>query len=263
MKQYLSSLIFVLLFTAPAFANSLLLQDVNLDGSIEMLAFGDSITRGVGDTYNPGAEITEILPTPEGEAGYPLRLENWLKVPVSNRGVRGEFMTDGGVFRFASTIAASNADYVIISEGANDTFLLATANLVRRDLQAMINMTRAMGKEPILMTIPGACCNRYGSRLFIDSYNSQYRDLAAINNVTLSDVNKSFTYVCPGDGEGCRLFNLPEGLHPNRLGYDAVAQGIIASLYGIDLLSPGGDAELSQALGLPQESIVVKSPASQ
>lgn len=247
-------------FINSAHAANLILEDINLDGSIEILAFGDSITRGVGDFYSPGAEITELLPTPTGEAGYPLRLENLLKIPVSNRGVRGEFLTDGGVFRLASTISASNADYIIISEGANDTFLLATRNEIRRDLQAMINMTKALGKEPVLMTIPGVCCNRAGSKPFVDGFNMEYRDLALLNNLTLADVNKSFDHACPGNR--CSLLNLPEGLHPNSRGYDAVAQAIIATFYGIDLLSPGGDNELAQSLGIPAESIVVKSPSS-
>ncbi len=43
----------------------LALEDVNHDGHVVILAFGDSITRGVGDGQRPSD-------TPPGTAGYPV-----------------------------------------------------------------------------------------------------------------------------------------------------------------------------------------------
>lgn len=234
------------------------LQDINFDGTIQIMAFGDSITRGVGDFFRVGEEVPELLPSPPSEAGYPLRLESILGVDVTNRGVRGESLSDSGVFRFAQTASASPADYVIISEGANDTFLNASAQNMRRSMQAIVNMTKALGKEPVIATIPSPCCGHAGSKPFIDSYNQQYRDIAALNDILLADSDKAFSDTCSGDE--CFLFNIPDGLHPNTKGYDAMAQTIIAAFYGIDLFAPGGSTELAQALGVDPSTIVVKSP---
>ena len=212
------------------------IQDLNFDGMVSVLAFGDSITRGIGDFIRVGEEVTSGLPTPPGEAGYPLRLETILGVSVENKGIRGEFLSDSGIFRFAQTVANSPADYVVISEGANDTFLSATSFELKRDMQAMINMSKALGKAPMIATIPTPCCGHSGSIPFINSYNQEFRDLANINNVLFADVEEAFDITCSGDE--CYLLNLPEGLHPNVKGYDAMAQTIMAAFLGIDLLGP-------------------------
>lgn len=246
-----------LLLITTAFAQNNNLQDINLDGKIEMLAFGDSITRGVGDFYSPGEEAPAILPSPPSEAGYPLRMESLLGISVQNKGIRGEFLSEAGVYRFSSTVSASNADYIILSEGANDVFVSASSQTLRRDMQAMINMAKVMGREPIIATIPTPCCGHAGSAPYIDSYNLAYKDLAALNEIKMADVSRAFSQTCTG--EECYLFNLPEGLHPNSKGYDAMAQTIIAAIYGIDLLGPGGGTLLAQALGIPPTSIAVTS----
>jgi len=56
---------------------------LNNDGKILLMAFGDSITAGVGD--GPGAENF-----PRPPAGYPLRLQSLLGLPVVNDGDPGE-----------------------------------------------------------------------------------------------------------------------------------------------------------------------------
>jgi len=237
-----------------------ILQDLNLDGRVEMLAFGDSITRGVGDFNSPGADVDPILPTPPSEAGYPLRLENLLGISVSNRGIRGENLSTEGVLRFSSTVSGSPADYIVISEGANDVFELASTESLKRDMQALINITKALGKEPIIITIPKPCCEHFGSIPFVESYNQAYRDLADLNKILLADSGRAFAQACPG--EECFLLNLPDGLHPNTKGYDAIAETILAALYKIDLFAPGGSALLAQVLGVDPNTIVVKSPVS-
>ena len=251
--------VFTLMFIEIAAAQtaSLNLQDINLDGVVKMMAFGDSITRGVGDGFPVGAEFDGTLPTPPSEAGYPLRLENKLGISVSNQGVRGEFLSTIGIFRFSKTASNSNADYIIISEGANDTFLTASSIELRRDAQAIVNMTKALGKIPVILTIPSPCCGHSGSAPFIDSYNQEYRDLADLNQIPIADSAKAFAQTCTG--EECFLFNIPDGLHPNTKGYDAMAETLLATFYGIDLLGPGGNVLLAQALGVDPSTIVVAS----
>lgn len=238
---------------------SLLLEDVNKDGQVQLLAFGDSITRGVGDFFEPG-EFQALLDFfPEGEAGYPLRVELWMNIPVENRGVPGERVNTGGVFRFAKTVANSSSDYVVISGGANDAFSAYSDMNFSRDVQAMLNIAHVMGKSPVLMTIPPPCCNRSGLRPIVESYNIRYRDLAAVNKVPLADSDRGFRYLCPQ--ARCSLLNLPEGLHPNTKGYDVMGEVVTATFYGIDIFSPGGSANLASALGIPESQLHIQSPA--
>lgn len=239
--------------------NTSSLKDVNGDGVVQLLAFGDSITRGVGDGFAPGEETPETIEPPISEAGYPLRIEGWLGLSVSNKGVPGERLAETGIFRFSSTISSSPADYILISEGANDSFSHTTEAVMKKNVQMMINITKALGKEPVLVGIPPSSGNHSGLRVFVDSYNRAYKDLADLNGLNFADMERSFSLACDID-EDCRLLNQPEGLHPNSKGYDAMAEVIVASLYGIDLLTPGGSAQLAQALGRPESSLVIKSP---
>ncbi len=237
------------------------IKDLNGNGVIEFLAFGDSITRGVGDNIPTGADVpSDSLTFPTGEAGYPLRLETWLGIPVSNRGVPGEEIGTAGILRFAPTVSSSNADYVIISEGINDVYKFYTPSRILADFQAMVNITDALGKEAVLFTIIPPCCERAGLRPFVESYNVQIRDIAAVNKLRMGDAEKVYNNSC--DNEECHLLNLPEGLHPNKRGYDALAEVVSSALYGINLLLPGGTTLLAQALGVPESSIVSKSPTA-
>ena len=88
------------------------LEDVNHDGKIVILAFGDSITRGVGDGPRPGD-------TPPGSAGYPLRLQTLLGVTVINDGHSGERTTEG-LLRLQRDVKDTHPDYAILVEGTND-----------------------------------------------------------------------------------------------------------------------------------------------
>ncbi|HMO17944.1 MAG TPA: SGNH/GDSL hydrolase family protein [Oligoflexia bacterium] len=240
--------------------STFILKDQNADGIIEIMAFGDSITRGVGDFFEPGEFVPLIEEPPGTEAGYPLRIENWLGLPVSNRGRPGERVHVTGVTRFASNIRNSQSDYVVISGGANDAFSLYGDTFLARDIQSMINMARAMDREPILMTIPPACCGRAGLKPSITNYNVRYRDLAAVNRIPLVDVERGFNFLCPGNR--CYLFNLPEGLHPNKTGYDVFGELFSALFNGIDLFAPGGSALLAQILGRPESELLIKSPVA-
>lgn len=243
----------------PPTAPGTILEDINGDGLVQFLAFGDSITRGVGDGISPGVEAPEFLGEPTGEAGFPQRLETWLGISVSNRGVPGERLAEAGIFRFTSVVGSSPADYVLISEGANDSVSLTADIVVRKSLQTLINITKILGKKAVLVGIPPTSGGHSGVRPFIDSYNRAYADLADLNDLTYANIDANFKNSCDAE-EGCYLLNQPEGLHPNRKGYDAMAEVIVAALYNIDLLAPGGNVLLAEALGRPVSSLAIKSP---
>ena len=240
-------------------ANSFL-QDRNGNEVLDVVAFGDSLTRGVGDFISSDSVVTELQRDVEGEAGYPLRLELTLNVPVSNSGNPGEELVQRGVKRFAQTIPSLNPDVVIVSEGANDAIFLESSTAIFRAMQTIVNISYAVGAQPVLATITPSCCDRAGRNQFVDAYNQELRSLAAANDLPIADVNKAFKNVC--GSTNCFLLNRPEGLHPNSEGYDIFGETVLAALLKIDLFAPDGPQMLEQALNLPEGSVrTVPDPA--
>jgi lysophospholipase L1-like esterase len=231
------------------------LRDVNGDGSVRILAFGDSITYGVGNAFQPG-EFVESMGETGDKGGYPDRIERYLGVPVYNEGVPGEQLTVEGVERFPRKLVGSNFDVAIIMEGTNDASQQTSAGQYARGLQRMINVGVADGKQIVVMTVLPPVAYRDSIRPFTQSYSRAGRDLARVNGVPLIDVEQAITDTCP-ILDKCRFYNLPEGLHPNRRGYDALAQIVAAGLLGIDVTAPGSAAQISSALGLPQNDVIV------
>lgn len=235
-----------------------LLKDKNGDAQVNITAFGDSLTRGVGDFIAANQDIDSV-DHPSGEAGYPLRVESLLNVPVRNLGSPGERFTTSGIFRLAQSIPGSNADLVVVSGGANDAIFNQSSGEIFRNMQIAINIIRASGKEAVLMTINPTCCDRSSRAPIIRDYNNAYRYLANINNIALADVARGFNNTCPGSISSCSLLNRPEGEHPNIEGYDVAGEVVVAALLEIDLFSQGGAADLEGALNLPEGSVKTAS----
>jgi hypothetical protein len=101
------------------------------------------------------------------------------------------------------------------------------------------------------------CCNRAGREPFILSYVDAVRELALINQLAVADFNRAWSSTCR-DPRECELYNLPEGLHPNKVGYDVMGEVALAALLGIDIFRQGGAAELEDMLSLPPGSVVVR-----
>jgi lysophospholipase L1-like esterase len=224
----------LLLWSAVARAEGPLLQDRNGDGTIELIAFGDSITYGVGDGIEPGQYISQL-----GEVGkpggYPLRLSSLLPTSVLNAGVPGEMVVgvpEGrtpGVVRFPEVVVGSSADLVVILEGANDAQFEISAAEFATSLQKMINVARADNKNVALATLlpPTVQHGIFAPQTAL--YSGVIRQLAALNEVTVIDLEQGFLTDCP-DLSVCPYYNLPEGLHPNTVGYDAIAKMVATKL---------------------------------
>lgn len=237
-------------------AEDTVLRDVNGDGTISLLGFGDSITYGVGDGTNPGELVTELNRT-DGHQGYLARLSTFLGVPTENEGLPGEFLVDDGERRLPRVLQSSSADIVSIMEGANDAFQTVDSETYGRAIQKMVNVTKALGKTPILLTLPVPCCDHGGLTLFTTEYSKLVREVAVLNDVSYADIDHAWRTSCENKEE-CELFNLPEGFHPNTKGYDVMAQTVAATTLGIDVFKDGGADDLASAIGVPKEDIVVK-----
>ena len=223
--------------TAPESVQTSLLLDRNADGEVSVAAFGDSITRGVGDGFRKG-EFVEVVTQPEGEAGYPLRVEKFLDLPVRNLGRPGERELDTAVVRFVNLVVGSETDLVVLSGGSNDAFVATSSSEIARIYQTLINMAKTSNIQPVLATLPPTCCDRSALNPFVTEYNMVIRDRARINDVPLADVGRGFNSSCVSTT--CDLLNLPEGLHPNSEGYDVSGEIVSCCSAGNKhLYSPG------------------------
>lgn len=192
------------------------LEDLNQDGQIRILCFGDSITRGTGD----GPEATEDPPLP---AGYPARLQVLLGVPVDNGGRPGEQTTEG-LDRIAAELGRSRPDYVILLEGINDV-IQGRGNVVVTNLRTMIDEVFRSGALPILGTLTPTCCRRERSlpESTVRDLNHDIRNLAFEEGVSLIDFFEAFVSPDPSFDPTSGLIHDPEGLHPTPAGYDVMA----------------------------------------
>lgn len=244
------------LWVAQVQAEDVLLHDSNADGKLSLTCFGDSVTYGLGDGNPPGADDTSF-PEIKSGAGYPGRIQTLAQVLVKNEGVPGEELIDQGALRLSELLATSTDDLLLVLEGANDAFQSRSSLEYEVALQRAINVAEFSGHPLVLATLPEPCCNHARLIPFTRDFSAVVRDLAQANSIPFIDVERAWQNTCAGEAQ-CPLFNLPEGLHPNSLGYDALSQIVLAGLYGVDIFSSGGAAQLEEALGLSAGTVVVK-----
>jgi len=232
-----------------------LLTDRNGDGKIVFAGFGDSLTYGVGDGATPGI-ISPDVPFTNGSLGYVPRVGSFTGIQTVNRGNPGELLTTGGIFRVPGLF---DNDIFALMEGVNDANLRVAGDLYQRNLQKAINVVKAAGRTPLLLTLPPPCCDHASLAPIARDFSNRIRAVAQGNEVTLVDIERGWDLVC-GEPEQCPLYNRPEGLHPNTRGYDLIADLVAARLFSIDLFSVSGPEELAAAAGIPPEQVVLYSP---
>ncbi len=233
-----------------------LLIDHNGDGLITLLGFGDSITYGVGDGALSAGEDGAI-PMSDGSHGYPSRLAALLGVGVDNSGIPGEELGVDGIERFPQVLFQSNADLVLLMEGANDARAPLSQSEYRNSVQRLINVTRASGREIVLFTLAPPCADHVLLRSAMARYSETIHELAVVNGIRVVEIDRAWRTTC-SNLENCELYNLPEGLHPNSLGYDVIAQTAAASILGVDIFADSGAEDFAGAVGITPEQVVVK-----
>ena len=229
------------------------LVDVTGDGKVTILGFGDSLTYGVGDGVSEGGEV----PFTDGTGGYLPRLAEILGIVVINEGSPGELLDPEGIERFPGVVESSNADVVIIMEGYNDARNELSAPQYRRVLQRAVNVTKSLGRIPVLMSLTKST----EMHRFLNAYTSRYSSvvslLASANGAIFADLSTAWNNRCPFEEKQCPLLNTPEGLHPNPLGYRVISQVVGAALLGINILTPEGVAEFANATGIDVDQVAV------
>jgi len=112
------------------------LKPIPGDGTI--LAFGDSLTAGVGTT---------------GENSYPSVLAELTGLTVINAGVSGE-TTDEGALRLPEELDDAEPDLVIILEGGNDLLQNRDPAAIKKNLKKMIEAAHSRGVQVVLIGVP-------------------------------------------------------------------------------------------------------------
>ena len=133
MKLFLMLLIGLVLLACSPGAR---LPPLPADGVI--LAFGDSITHGVGAT--PGES-------------YPAVLERLVGHKVVNAGVPGE-VTAAGLERLPRVLAQEKPSLLILCHGGNDLLQRLDRQATAENLRAMIRLAREQGVAVVLVSVP-------------------------------------------------------------------------------------------------------------
>lgn len=204
---------------------------------VGFLAFGDSITRGVGD--DPART----------ETGYPPRLQSLLinagvQATVLNRGEPGED-TQHGLTRIDTVLASipSSTEVLLLMEGSNDISRSISFETTMFDLREMARKAELKGLAVVHATtiprIPTAWVderNVVNLRLaenLRDTAGTRSRDLADPFEVFSNLPNLFATYYAPVTPDAPD----PVG-HPNAAGYDRLAQVFFDVLRDRDTVAP-------------------------
>lgn len=165
--QWITRLLFLfLLIPVFSFANT-----VNNTANNTIVVLGDSISAAYG------------VPT---ESGWVALLEKKLKqekkrYTVINASISGE-TTEGGVNRLPDIISRHTPSILLIELGGNDGLRGFPLNLIKSNLQSLIDQAKSSNTMPILMAmrIPP----NYGQR-YTSGFYELFKKTADENNVTL------------------------------------------------------------------------------
>jgi lysophospholipase L1-like esterase len=192
------------------------------------VAFGDSITEGVGD---------------EEGGGYPPRLEALLVArgrndDVRNRGVAGETTVDG--LARIDSVLAQGGDVLLLMEGTNDLPHNVSPETIAFNLDEMASRAELAGMDVVIATViprsPTANVDR--ENILTQQLAETIRDLAGTSDRELADPFEEFITVPnyyqefyskdPDDPVG----------HPNARGYDKLARIFLDVIVGTDSVPP-------------------------
>lgn len=134
-----------------------------LPANATILAFGDSLTVGVGVNQ---------------EESYPAILQALTGLRVHGAGVSGE-VTQRGMERFTKVLNQTTPNLVILLEGGNDILRNVRPAEIKSNLSSMIEMAQAQGAQVVLIGVP--------EKNLFSNVAPLYEELAAEHQVVLMD----------------------------------------------------------------------------
>jgi lysophospholipase L1-like esterase len=202
---------------------------------VRYLAFGDSITEGVGDNRT--------------QPGYPPVLERLLKrqgldVEVVNAGFAGEDTTEG--LSRISSVLSLGGDAVMIMEGTNDVTQigegLISLETVISNLDQMARRAQGRRIEPVHATIVPRSKQARIDRANVITVTLVWaiRELASSTNRALADIWEIYDLSHNRDALDTLFAPIPGDTigHPNTEAYDLIAQAFADVLLGNDTVPP-------------------------
>ena len=169
-----------------------ILLGANTYGST-LLVLGDSLSAGYGINQ---------------ESGWVALLDDDLgnEHRIINGSISGD-TTGGGLNRLPRLLEEFSPDYVLLELGGNDGLRGQPLNLMKSNLQAMINLVREAGAEPVLfgMRLPP----NYGRR-YSDAFAAVYPQLSESEKVLLIPFQLEELSITEGMIQ-------EDGLHPTAL----------------------------------------------
>jgi acyl-CoA thioesterase I len=181
-----------------------------LEAGATVLAFGDSVTYGVG--------------AGKGE-DYPWLLAQHTGWNVVNAGISGD-TAQNAKHRIADLLARQQPELVLIELGGNDFLRKRKASAVKADLQSIIEQSMASGATTVLIAVPGVSILRASIGALSDS--PIYAQLAEETGALL--VPGIFAEVLSDD-------NLKaDQIHPNAAGYRQFTDALLKRLTSVGLV---------------------------
>jgi lysophospholipase L1-like esterase len=177
----------------------------------KFMAFGNSITAGEPGNNYP-AHLRTML-----RARYTAQSQ---VITVFDQGVGGE-VTEDGADRLPDALDDFRPDVLLLEEGINDLSGGNQSNLppMIDGLEDMVREAKRRGVKVLLATLlperPGTA--KTSAHPLIIPANNLIRALAARENVALVDLYAGF-------GGGPEPYISEDGLHPNALGYQKMAE---------------------------------------
>ena len=163
-----------------------------IEKNATVLAFGDSLTYGVG-SHNKA---------------YPMYLQILIKRNVINVGIPGEISKDG-LQRLPVFLRTYNPNLVILCHGGNDIIRGLSKDKLIKNLKQMIHIIKKSGAQVLLVAVPNF-------NMFNFKTESLYKDLASEENILyeghiLEKIENDKTLKS-------------DRIHPNTKGYELMAK---------------------------------------
>ncbi len=205
-------------------ALTLLFPSLPLIAQTRVIAFGDSITLGLGDT---GVDCAD----PITAAGYPPRLGSLLgqqgtDTEIIISGVCGE-TTSEGVSRIDEVLAEQQGGVILLMEGTNDISERVSTETMRLNLEEMARKASEAGIEPVFSSVIPR-----GPNTTSDSDNQRAAFFAFILGESAELLDREFADPFNALIDVPDLFTrfyIADGYHPNPQGYNLVADAFVGA----------------------------------
>jgi lysophospholipase L1-like esterase len=177
----------------------------------KVVCIGDSITMG---TISP-------------ELSYPALLARYCQAEVINKGVSGQ-ETPQMLERFEEDVLSLKPSVVVVMGGTNDVAQGVPAEKIVSNLRGMYQEALDRGIVVIACTIPPA-----------NVYDPHQKEVRKAVNEWIGDLEVEGVLIAPTgsaiEDSNCsdgltRAYDSGDGLHPNQLGYEAIAKAVEKAL---------------------------------